>query len=134
MVEEAGWSDGSSYIRKRRTCLRSSSWSGRPRWQRATRSPSRWPSSSRTTSCSRTDTRNTTGVKLIFLGTVLAELEQAPDPARRPPAEEKLVVHKPNTRNYQGSNLSKSCELFVRLNRAQRKEGYFKRKYSSKIY
>ena len=55
---------------------------------------------------------------------VPVELEQVPDPARRPGPEEKLTVNKPNTRYYLGSNLGKTRELFVRLDRARKKVGY----------
>ena len=44
-------------------------------------------------------------------------------PGGRPGHEEKLAVIKLNTHYYPGSNLSKACELFVRLDRAQKKEG-----------
>ena len=41
------------------------------------------------------------------------ELEQVPDPARRPGPDEKLSVNKPNTRYYSGSNLDKSVSFLA---------------------
>ena len=52
------------------------------------------------------------------------EEEQVPNPTRRPGPEEKLAVNNPNAQYYPGSNLSKTCELFGRLDRAQKKVVY----------
>ena len=61
------------------------------------------------------------------------ELEWVPGPARRPGSEEKLAENKPSLRYYPDSNLRKTRELFVRLDRAQMNVGYTMLEYRSKI-
>ena len=54
----------------------------------------------------------------FFSGRIIAlevELEQVPDPTRRPEPEEKLAISKPNTQCYPGSDLGKTRERDDRL-------------------
>ena len=56
--------------------------------------------------------------KVFFSRRIIAlevELEQVPDPTRRPEPEEKLAISEPNTKCYPGSDLGKTRELDDRL-------------------
>ena len=60
----------------------------------------------------------------MILFTTRAGTGARPGPARRPRPEQKLAINKPNTQYHPGSNLGKTRELFVRLDRARKTDGY----------
>ena len=61
-------------------------------------------------------------------------LERVPDPARGLRSEEKLVLKGPNILFYPGPNLGKTCELFGRLDRAQKNVGHTRFKLGLKNF
>ena len=68
-------------------------------------------------------TEQLNGPGIVGIGNNTRAGTGVPDLSRRPGPAEKLTVNKPNIRYYPGLNLSKTRELLVRLDRAQKKVG-----------